>query len=100
LTLEGKTILINVASTWNSDTDKREVHIDNWGNIFDTCGGYDMMFKSNTKTRILWNFYDAEVVTLGSGAGAQFPGSILIPEGDLLFFWPGQDGRTIVGGLV
>jgi choice-of-anchor A domain-containing protein len=99
-TLEGNTILINVASTLNSVTGKREVHIDNWGKIFDTSGGYDRSFKSSTKAGILWNFYDAEVVTLGPGAGAQFPGSILIPDGDLFFFWPGQDGRTIVGGDV
>jgi choice-of-anchor A domain-containing protein len=98
--LEGKTILINVASTLNSDTGKREVHIDNWGKMLDTSGGYDRSFKSSTKASILWNFYDAEVVTLGPEAGAQFPGTILIPKGDLFFFWPGQDGRTIVGGDV
>jgi hypothetical protein len=52
-TLEGRTILINVASTLNSDTGKREVHIDNWGKIFDTSGGYDRSFKSSTKANIL-----------------------------------------------
>jgi hypothetical protein len=98
--LEGKTILINVASTLNSDTGKREVNINHWGKILDTSGGFDRSFKSSTKASILWNFYDAEVVTLGPGAGAQFPGTILIPDGDLFFFWPGQDGRTIVGGDV
>jgi choice-of-anchor A domain-containing protein len=98
--LEGKTILINVASTLNSNTGKKEVHIDNWANLFDTSGGSAYAFKSSTKASILWNFYDADVVTLGGLAGPQFPGTLLVPNGDLFFFWPGQDGRTIVGGDV
>jgi choice-of-anchor A domain-containing protein len=98
--LEDKTILINVASTFNEATQKREVHINQWGKIVDTDGGDDMNFKSRTKASILWNFYDAEVVTLGPDGGVIFPGSVLIPDGDLFLLWPGQDGRTIVGGDV
>jgi choice-of-anchor A domain-containing protein len=100
--LAGKTILINVASTYNSKSGKKEVLLDNWGKMYDTSGKEqnDRDFQSSTKASILWNFYDADVVTMGPGGGVQFPGSILIPNGDLYFYWPGHGGRLIVGGDV
>jgi choice-of-anchor A domain-containing protein len=100
--LAGKTILINVASTYNSISGKKEVLLDNWGKMYDTSGNEqnDRDFQSSTKASILWNFYDADVVFMGPGGGVQFPGSILIPNGDLYFYWPGHDGRLIVGGDV
>ena len=100
--MAGKTILINVASTYNDISGKNEVNLDNWGKIYDTSGleQNDRDFQSSTKASILWNFYDADVVFMGPGGGVQFPGSILIPNGDLYFYWPGHDGRLIVGGDV
>jgi choice-of-anchor A domain-containing protein len=98
--LIGKTILVNVASTLNIHSGLKEVLIDNWGEMLDPWGGNDRSFRGVTKASILWNFYDAEKVTLGPNSGPQFPGTILIPHGDLGFYWPGQDGRTIVGGDV
>ena len=99
--LTGKTILINVASTLNSATGKKEVTIDNWGKVFDTAGNSNKDILSSFKATLVWNFYDADKVYLGGGTGGpQFPGSLVIPHGDLDFRWPGADGRVIVGGDV
>jgi len=97
--LINKTILINI-SPYGIDGKKGEVQIQNIGAIYDPWGGHDQTFSAVTKQSILWNFYGATKVTLGPGGGIQFPGSILIPHGDLDMLWPGQDGRTIVKGNV
>jgi len=97
--LIGRTILINV-SPHDENGNKGPVTIDNIGAIFDPWGGIDNFFNPAIKQSILWNFYGATKVTLGPGGGIRFPGSILIPDGDLDMRWPSQDGRTIVKGNV
>ena len=96
--LKDKTIVINVAS--RDIYGKREVHIPAWGDIIDPYGNGSTNFSPKMKRSILWNFYDADKVVLGEGGlgGPQFPGTILIPDGDLDFYWPGHGGRLIVGG--
>ena len=95
--LIGKTILINV-SPFDKQGNKGPVQIQNIGSFVDPWGGSNLSFNSLTKQSMLWNFYGATKVTLGPGGGIQFPGSVLVPHGDLDMLWPGQDGRTIVFG--
>jgi len=97
--LDEKTILINVASM--EANGRREVTIPRWGDFIDSSGKGGHDFSSRTASSMLWNFYDADLVTLGGdGGGPQFPGSIVIPNGDLDFFWPGSNGRVVVLGDV
>jgi choice-of-anchor A domain-containing protein len=94
--LAGKTILINVELDSQGN-----VVIDNFTNIIDTTGTSGNYFNSETKQAMIWNFGKAASVTLGnSDGGSQFPGSVLIPHGNLRMQLPGQDGRTIVFGDV
>ena len=94
--LAGKTILINVELDSQGN-----VVIDNFINSIDTEGTSGNYFTSATKAAMLWNFGRASTVTLGaSDGGTVFPGSILIPHGDLRMLLPGQDGRAIVFGDV
>lgn len=104
--LVGKTLLINV-SPFDENGEISTSEIKSTGQFFDPWGGNDRTFSSETKQSMLWNFYKATKVTLGgpvegggTEGGIQFPGSLLIPYGDLDMLWPGQDGRTIVGGNV
>ena len=92
-------------SFWEDDVEldsDNNVVMDKFINIIDTDGTSGFSFTSETKAAMLWNFGRAATVTLGAsnGGGAQFPGSILIPHGDLRMLLPGQDGRTIVFGDV
>jgi len=102
--LIGKTILFNVAAV--DENGGKTVSIDNIGGTHDPWGGGDTRtgngktFRPAMYASILWNFHEATEVTLGPGSGFQFPGSILIPEGNLNMFLPGHNGRLIVGGNV
>ena len=95
--LSGKTILINV----ELDSDNNVV-MDNLIDIMDPTGESGIYFKSETKAAMLWNFGRAATVTLGAsnGGGVQFPGSIVVPHGNLRMMLPGHDGRAIVLGDV
>jgi choice-of-anchor A domain-containing protein len=82
--LSGKTILINIQSNNGVAT------MGNLANFFDTNNKGGFQFSSDLKASILWNFYDSTNVKLGaytSGVG-EFPGSILIPIGNLEMTMP------------
>ena len=102
-----KTVLINVIGSsdvvvnagdfyWVNSAGVRELGYEN----YPTC------LISST----IWNFPNASNVEIGgefvnqtaglSPPGAEFRGSVLIPNGNLLFQTSGQSGRTIVGGDV
>jgi choice-of-anchor A domain-containing protein len=95
--LVGKTILINVELAPDGT-----VTIDKLTNVIDTVGTSGLSFESTTKASMLWNFAGATTVTLGTsqGGGIVFPGTVLVPNGNLNMLLPGQDGRTIVYGNV
>lgn len=94
--LAGKTLLINVELAPDGS-----VTIDKLTNVIDTAGTSGLYFESNTKAAMLWNFGLATSVTLGNGQGGiDFPGTVLVPHGNLNMLLPGQDGRTIVYGNV
>jgi len=97
--LIGKTILINV-SPYGIDGRRGEVFLNNIGTVYDPWGGNNSQFSSVTRQSMLWNFYGATKVKLGSGSDISFPGSTLIPHGDLEMSGGTQDGRTIVRGDV
>ena len=83
--LDGKTILINVQPEADGTSYLRYI-----GRFFDTQNQEGFNFDSGLKARILWNFAGSSLVTVGPENGAQLPGSILVPDGDLHFQWPGQ----------
>jgi choice-of-anchor A domain-containing protein len=93
--LKDKTVLINM----NSGSDKR-AKVTNLANFFDPWDKGHWDFDSGFIGNILWNFHDATYVDLGGGTTGtgEFIGSIIVPNGDLKMGFPGQSGRTIVGG--
>jgi choice-of-anchor A domain-containing protein len=93
--LQDKTVLINMASD-NSKT----ATVTNLANFIDPWGMKGWDFNTGFIANILWNFYDAEYVDLGGGTTGtgEFTGSIIVPNGGLKMGFPGQSGRTIVGG--
>jgi choice-of-anchor A domain-containing protein len=93
--LKDKTVIINMASDSN-----KESKVTNLANFFDPWGKGGWEFDSGFIANILWNFHDAEIVDLGGGTTGtgEFTGSIIVPNGDLKMGFPGQSGRTIVGG--
>ena len=96
--LEGKTIIINVKADSGG-----EVLIQRVGSFYDSEGGGSSshQFNPDFTASILWNFYDAKHVTLGTGVDfGQYQGTILVPNGDLTVRVPGTNGRVIVGGDV
>ena len=96
--LEGKTIIINM----KADSDGN-VLIQKVGNFHDPRNENSSSsdFDTNFTASILWNFYDAKTVTLGTGMDfGQFQGTILVPNGHLTVKVPGTNGRLIVGGDV
>jgi len=97
--LIGRTLLINV-SPFDVNGNKGPVQITNIGGFYDPWGERDREFSPEILQAMLWNFYGATKVTLDPGAGIRFPGSILIPHGDLDMLWHGQSGWTIVRGNV
>jgi choice-of-anchor A domain-containing protein len=91
--LVGKTIIINV----KADSDGN-VWIQKVGKFHDSDDGD---FNPDFTASILWNFYDAKHVTLGTGEGfGDFQGTILVPNGELTLKVPGTNGGVIVGGDV
>jgi choice-of-anchor A domain-containing protein len=93
--LKDKTVLINMASDSNNNA-----KVTNLANFFDPWGKGGWEFNSGFIANILWNFHDAEFVDLGGGTTGtgEFTGSIIVPNGGLNMGFPGQSGRTIVGG--
>jgi len=87
--LASKTIIINVVDTG-------AVTIDRVQDMVDPTGNRGYAFSPAVTKNILWNFPHATSVTLNGGA--EFQGSILIPNGDLIFRHPGHSGRVIVAG--
>ena len=87
--LSGKTIVINVVDTG-------AVTINRVQDMVDPSGNRGYAFSPAVTKNILWNFPHATSVTLNGGA--EFQGSILVPNGDLIFKHPGHSGRVIVAG--
>jgi len=87
--LSGKTIVINVVDTG-------AVTINQVQDMVDPSGNRAHAFSPAVTKNILWNFPHATSVTLNGGA--EFQGSILVPNGDLIFKHPGHSGRVIVAG--
>jgi choice-of-anchor A domain-containing protein len=88
--LSDRTIIINVIDTGNVQLTGI--------NDMEYSGQRGYMFDPNLTKNILWNFPSATSVTLDGGA--EFQGSILIPNGNLIFKHPGHSGRVIVNGDV
>ena len=94
--LANKTILLNIKS---NPSDNNTATIANLPDMIDPFGNGGLLFDSDFKASILWNFYDAKNVILGDGLdNGQFQGSILVPNGSLESSMPGQGGRVIVDG--
>jgi choice-of-anchor A domain-containing protein len=92
--LINKTILVNCGSDSNG-----QLQIEDLGNFLDPWGNGGLKFNSGMTASILWNFYNATQVDLGTGSDfGEFQGSILIPNGNLDFQIPGHSGVAIVGG--
>jgi hypothetical protein len=89
--LSGRTIIINVIDSGN-------VQLTGIMDMEDYSGNRGYAFDPNLTKNILWNFPSAASVTLDGGA--EFQGSILIPNGNLVFKHPGHSGRVIVNGDV
>merc|ERR1711935_949005 len=87
--LSTKTVIINVVDTGAVTINRVQDMVDPAGN-----GAY--AFSPAATKNILWNFPHATSVTLNGGA--EFQGSILVPNGDLIFKHPGHSGRVIVAG--
>jgi hypothetical protein len=89
--LSGKTIIINVIDSGN-------VQLTGIMDMEDYSGNRGYAFDPNLTKNILWNFPSATSVTLDGTA--EFQGSLLIPNGNLVFKHPGHSGRVIVNGDV
>jgi len=87
--LKDKTVIINVV-------DSGEVTIWKLQDMVDPDGNRGFQFSPDTTKNILWNFPHATKITLNGGA--EWQGSLLVPNGDLIFRHPGHSGRIIVGG--
>jgi choice-of-anchor A domain-containing protein len=94
--LTGKTIIINMKAGPDGI-----ITIENLSGFHDPDDGKDGTFDSAFTASILWNFYDATEVNLGSGGGeGPWEGTILVPNGALNVGVPGLNGRVVVGGNV
>jgi len=94
--LADKTVLINVRSTTKNG--KKVFENPLWGDVIDTYGNVGEHFNSTMIANTVWNFYDADEVTLGPQGGPQLPGSIVVPKGNMNYNYPGSSGRVVVAG--